>query len=126
MPVILGSIAGQAIIKGAKKFLASKGGKMIAKATAARIKQKIQGGKAAKFLNNAKDTINKVTSSELGEYADNPIRESSRALVADGRIIEKSQENGIVLGGTKSSGMGGFAIAAIAALVLLPALMKKR
>jgi len=126
MPVLLASIAGQAIVKGAKKFLASKGGKMIAKAAAARIKQKIQGGKASKFLNNAKNTINKVTSSDLGENADNPIRSSSKALVADGRIIEKSQADGIVLGGSKSGGMGGLAIAAIAALVLLPALMKKR
>ena len=121
MSVILGSIAGQAILKSAKKFAARKG---VAKL--AQIRAKIKSGKAAKFLNSAKATINKVTSSELGENADNPIRQSSKALVADGRIIEKSQADGIVLGGSKSSGGMGLIIAAVAALVLLPAIMKKR
>lgn len=126
MAVVLASIAGQAILKGAKKFLASKGKQMIAKAAVAKIQQKIKSGKAAKFLNNAKATINKVTSSELGENADNPIRQSSKALVADGRIVEKSQADGIVLGGSKSGGGMGLIIAAVAALVLLPAILKKR
>lgn len=126
MAVLLAGIAGQAIVKGAKKFLSSKKGQMIAKAAAGRIKQKIQGGKAGKFLNNAKTTINKITSSDMGENSDNPIRSSSKSLVADGRIVEKSMLDGIVLGGSKSGGMGGILIAAIAALVLLPALMKRR
>jgi hypothetical protein len=126
MAIVLASIAGQAIFKGAKKFLASKGGKLIAKAAASRIQQKVKSGKASKFLNSAKNTINKMTSSDMGENADNAIRTSSKALIADGRIVEKSQSDGVVLGGSKSGGMGGILIAAIAALVLLPALTKKR
>lgn len=121
MAVLLAGVAGQAILKGAKRFLAGKSG-----AKLAQVRAKIKSGKALKFLNNAKQTINKITSSDMGENSDNPIRSSSKSLVADGRIIQKSQADGIVLGGSKSGGGMGLIIAAVAALILLPAILKKR
>jgi hypothetical protein len=127
MAVAVGLVAsaGQAIFKGAKKFLQKKAVKIASKAAMIRSKAGERAGK----LEKASTLINKVTGgSDMGEQSDNPIKDSGRQLAAAvSNIKEKAIREGVVLGAPKPGmSMGTIAIAAIAALVLLPAILKKR
>ena len=125
MAVGIVASAGSAIFKGAKKFLQKRAVKIASKAANIRSKAGDRAGK----LEKASNLINSVTGgSNMGEQSDNPIKDSGRQLqTAVTNIKEKAIREGVILGAPKPGmNMGTLAIAAIAALVLLPSLMKRR
>lgn len=126
MAVAIGVVASAAgsVLKSAKKFLAKRAGKLAAKAVQVRQAANMKAGK----LDEASTLINKLTGSDIGEVSSSPIKDSGKKLAREVvNIKEKAIREGVVLGGkSQSMGMGAIIIGIIAALVLLPNLLKSR
>lgn len=126
MAVAIGVVASAAgsVLKSAKKFLAKRAGKLAAKAVQVRQAANMKAGK----LDEASSLLNKITGSDVGNVSSNPIKDSGKNLAREVKNIkEKAVREGIILGGKpQGMGMGAVIIGIIAALVLLPNLLKSR
>lgn len=122
-PITIASV-GASVLKSAKKFLQKRGAKIAARAEQIRQKADVQAKKREKIVAE----INKVTGSDMGEYAQNPIKASAAALSASTPdLVSNATKRGTALGGPKGQGSMMWVIgAALIALLVLPKIAKGR
>lgn len=121
-PITIASV-GTSVLKSAKRFLQKRGAKIAAKAATIRAK----ADKAAAAREKVVAEINKVTGSDAGTYAQNPIKASGnqlQAIVPD--LASDAGSRGTALGGPKGGNMIWVIGAALLALLVLPKLVKGR